>query len=85
MATPKIARPRIIIFLEPTRSIKRPKKDVVTVKERKYVVAICPIVAEEAPIPFSKSGISGATKLIPKASKKTVNNIGRSPLSITAI
>jgi hypothetical protein len=49
------------------------------------VVAICPIVAEEAPMSFSKSGTSGATKLIPKASKKTVNNIGRSPLSINVI
>jgi hypothetical protein len=39
------------------------------------------MVAEEAPMPLSKRGMSGATKLIPKASRKTVKSIGIRPLS----
>ena len=35
MARPKMNRPRIIIFFDPTCSIHRPKKNVVTVKEKK--------------------------------------------------
>jgi hypothetical protein len=41
------------------------------------------MVAEEAPISLRRRGMSGATKLMPKASRNTVNNIGSRPLSIT--
>jgi hypothetical protein len=79
IASPKIIRPERIIFLEPTRSIQRPIRDVATVNDRKYVVCIWPMEAEEAPRLLSIRGIRGATKLIPKARKKTVTSMGRIP------
>ncbi len=57
---------------DPARSIHLPSSEVARVKAIKYVVCIWPIAAVVAPQLFMSRGMSGAVKLMPTASRKTV-------------